>query len=341
MSGGTQPVRLAALVESADHVCARYRLRAFAPFLAAGGHTLELHALPRDWWGRLSVARSVRDADAIILQRKLLSRPEAAMLRRIARRLWFDFDDAVWLRDSYAARGFESPKRLRRFRATVRAAEAVIAGNAYLAEHATRSGARAAWVIPTCVDVRQYPVARHDGPGAELVWVGSSSTLRGLEAIAPLLNAIGEQVLGVRLKLVCDCFFQPGRLPVVECPWDEATEAAEIAAADIGISWVPDDPWSRGKCGLKVLQYMAAGLPVVTNPVGVHVEMVRHGETGFLATTETEWIDAVRALAGDPDLRRRMGGAGRRLVEERYSVEAGARLWANLIDGLTAGRATA
>ena len=86
---------------------------------------------------------------------------------------------------------------------------------------------------------------------------------------------------------------------------------------------------------------MAAGLPVVTNPVGVHVEMVRPGETGFLATTEAEWVEAVRTLAADPDLRRRMGAAGRKLAEDRYSVEAGAALWLNLIDGLTAGRASA
>jgi glycosyltransferase involved in cell wall biosynthesis len=334
-------VRLAALVESADHVCARYRLRAFAAPLAALGHTLDLHSLPRDWWGRLTVARSLKDADAVVLQRKLLSRPEVTVLKRAVRRLWFDFDDAIWMRDSYSPKGFESRKRLGRFRATVRAAEAVIAGNAYLAENATQAGARAAWVIPTCVDVEKYPVAQHSRESADLVWVGSSVTLRGLEAVTPLLNAIGEQVPGVRLKLISDRFFQPGRLPVVECPWTEATEAADIAAADIGISWVPDDPWSRGKCGLKILQYMAAGLPVVTNPVGVHSEMVRHGETGYLATTEAEWVNAIRTLAADAELRRRMGAAGRRVVEERYSIDAGARLWANLIDGLTAGRATA
>jgi glycosyltransferase involved in cell wall biosynthesis len=334
-------VRLAALVESAEHVCARYRLRAFAPALAAAGHSLELHPLPRDWWGRLTVAGGLKDADAVVVQRKLLSRPEVALLQRRVGRIWFDLDDAVWMRDSYAGKGFHSRKRLGRFRAIVRASEAVIAGNSYLAEHAMQAGARAAWVIPTCVDVHRYPVARHDREGAELVWVGSSATLRGLEQITPLLNAIGDRVPNVRLKMVCDRFFQPGRLPVIECPWAEETEAAEIAGADIGISWVPDDPWSRGKCGLKVLQYMAAGLPVVTNPVGVHVEMVRPGATGFLATTEAEWVEAVRVLADDPDLRRRMGAAGRKLVEECYSVEAGAALWLNLIDGLAAGRASA
>jgi glycosyltransferase involved in cell wall biosynthesis len=333
-------VRLAALVESVDHVCARYRLRAFEPHLRAAGHTLTLHPLPKDVWGRLAAARSVRDADAVILQRKLLSRPELALLRRRVRHLWYDVDDAIWLRDSYSAKGFDSRKRRGRFRATVRAAEAVVAGNAYLAEHATAAGARAAWVIPTCVDLARYPVARHDG-GADLVWVGSSSTIAGLKAISPVFSAVGRSVPGARLKLICDQFFHVPDLPVVETPWRVETEAAEIAAGAIGISWVPDDPWSRGKCGLKVLQYMAAGLPVVTNPVGVHSEMVRHGETGFLATTEAEWVEAVRALAADPDLRRRMGAEGRQRVAERYSVEAGAALWLNLIAGLTAGRASA
>jgi glycosyltransferase involved in cell wall biosynthesis len=334
-------VRLAALVESADHVCARYRLRAFEPHFRAAGHSLELHPVPKDVWGRLMLARAVRDADAVILQRKLLSRPEVAWLRRRIRRLWYDVDDAVWLRDSYAGKGFASRKRLGRFRAVVRAAEAVIAGNGYLAENATAAGARATWVIPTCVDVRRYPVARHDRETADLVWVGSSSTLRGLEAMTPLLDAIGHRAPGVRLKLICDRFFRIPSLPVVETPWAEETEASEIASADIGVSWVPDDPWSRGKCGLKVLQYMAAGLPVVTNPVGVHPELVRHGETGFLASSESDWAEAVRTLAADPALRREMGAAGRKLVEERYSVDVGARLWLNLIDGLTAGRASA
>ncbi|MGH7221957.1 MAG: glycosyltransferase, partial [Gemmataceae bacterium] len=106
----------------------------------------------------------------------------------------------------------------------------------------------------------------------------------------------------------------------------------EIARADIGISWIPDDSWSRGKCGLKVLQYLAAGLPVIANPVGVQVEMVKHGETGFLAQTPAEWIEAVRRLAQDPELRIRMGRAGRRLVETRYSVAVGAASWVRLLD---------
>ena len=107
-----------------------------------------------------------------------------------------------------------------------------------------------------------------------------------------------------------------------------------MAAADVGISWVPDDLWSRGKCGLKVLQYMAAGLPVVANPVGVQADLVRHGETGFLARTPAEWVEALRRLGADPELRCRLGAAGRRRVEAEFSVEAGAARWLTLLHGL-------
>jgi glycosyltransferase involved in cell wall biosynthesis len=129
------------------------------------------------------------------------------------------------------------------------------------------------------------------------------------------------------LKLICDRFVEFPGLPVERCVWSEAAEAQEIASADIGIGWVPDDPWSRGKCGLKVLQYQAAGLPVVANAVGVQSDFVRDGETGFIATTTEEWVKAIRMLAHDAALRRRLGAAGRQQVEARYSVDVGGRLW--------------
>jgi len=329
------------LVEHPEHVCCRYRLAAFRPFLEQAGHTLELVTMPRRWWSRLGLFSRLRGAN-VIVQRRLLAGWQRTLLRRAARRLLFDFDDAVFLRDSYAAQGLHDRRRLRRFIGMVRCADAVIAGNAFLAEQAARwTAERSIQVIPTCVDPQRYPLKPIDNrlevsekPGLELVWVGSSSTLRGLQAIAPLLEEIGRSVPGVRLKLLCDRFLTLRQLPVVPTPWTEANEAAEIARADVGISWLPDDAWSRGKCGLKVLQYLAAGLPVIANPVGVQSEMVRHGETGFLARTPAQWIEAVRRLAGDAELRQRMGRAGRRLVEKHYSVTVGAARWVRLLERL-------
>lgn len=334
-------VNLVALVESADHVCCRYRVAAFREPLAAAGVRLDVVPLPPTFVGRVRAHRAVRRADAVVVQRRLLSAVELALLRRWAKRIIFDFDDAVWLRDSYSPKGFESRKRERRFRATVRAADHVFAGNEVLAAEAARhTAAGNVTVVPTCVEPAAYPVARHDGAGGgvQLVWVGSSSTLKGLERFRDVLEAVGRAVPGTRLKLICDRFLALDHLPVDAVPWSEATEAAEIAAADVGIGWVPDDPWSRGKCGLKVLQYQAAGLPVVANPVGVQAAFVRDGVTGFRATAPDEWVAAVRRLAADADLRRRLGAAGRAQVEARYSVAAGARLWVGALHGLHEGR---
>jgi glycosyltransferase involved in cell wall biosynthesis len=332
-------VQLTALVERADHVCCRYRLAAFRPFLERAGHTIKLITLPRRPWKRLWLYQRLRGA-TVILQRKLLPPWEIALLRWTARSVVFDFDDAVFLRDSYAAKGLLDRRRLRRFAATIRACDAVAAGNAFLARSAARwTSPGRIYVVPTCVDPALYSatVLRPRDAGVQLVWVGSSSTLRGLETIRPMLEELGGRVPDVRLKIICDRFLRFDPLPVVACPWTEAGEAAEIAAADVGVSWIPDDDWSRGKCGLKSLQYMAAGLPVVANPVGVHVEMIRHGETGFLAETTEQWVEAVSRLARDPDLRQQMGAAGRRLLEEKYSVARGAERWLSLLRQLRRG----
>lgn len=329
-------MRVIALVESVEHVCCRYRIAAFREALASAGHPLAIRTLPTSTFGRLTIGSGLVSADAVIIQRKLLPRWAVALLRRQVRKLIFDFDDALWLRDSYAPQGFEDPKRLRRFQAIVAACDRVIAGNEYLASEAAKYTApERVRVIPTCVEPARYPLAPHSRhPGGQLVWVGSQSTLQGLERFSPTLSELGRRVPGVELKLICDRFLTIPDLPVRRCLWREETEAEEIAQADIGISWVPDDPWSRGKCGLKILQYQAAGLPVVTNPVGVHSRLVRDGVTGFIATTTEEWISAVARLIADPNLRRRLGAAGRQQVQADYSVAAGAQQWVAVLDQL-------
>jgi glycosyltransferase involved in cell wall biosynthesis len=334
-------VRLTALVERAEHVCARYRLAAFRPYLERAGHRLDFLPWPKRWWSWLAVPAALRQADAVIVQRRMLPRWQFALVRRGARRLLFDFDDAVFLRDSYARRGLHSVRRLHRFQRMVAAADAVVAGNPFLQTQARRwCAVEKIRVVPTCVDPARYPLAEHRctlAGGAQLVWIGSASTLRGLVAIKPLLEELGERLPGLQLKVICDRFPELTHLPVLRRAWSEVAEAEELAGADIGISYVPDDLWSLGKCGLKVLQYMAAGLPVVANPVGVQADLVRHGETGYLAETPEDWLEAVARLGDDPALRRRLGRAGRRLLEREYGVAVGGAAWVELLRGMESG----
>src|SRR4029077_14044194 len=135
-------------------------------------------------------------------------------------------------------------------------------------------------------------------------------------------KAVAAAVPGIRLRVICDRFPRDFPIPILAMSWAEDDAARQHAAGQIGVSWVPDDIWSRGKCGLKVLQYQSAGLPVVANPVGAHGEMIKTGETGILATSPDEWVAAVTLLASDARLRRKMGLIARQGVEANYSISA-------------------
>jgi glycosyltransferase involved in cell wall biosynthesis len=326
-----------ALVEAQNHVCCRYRIRAFEETLAASGWSLAIEPLATGLLQRLVQFGRVAEFDAVILQRKLLPGWQLRELRKRTKRLIFDFDDAVLYRDSYDRRGPYNHRRADRFQQTIQAADIVIAGNPFLAECCLKAGADydRVRVIPTCIDTESVLVEGSSSRAApvDLVWIGSASTLAGLDLQRPLWERIGREVPGLRLRMICDNFLRFDSLPVVDFPWSEATEAADIASADIGISWIPDDLWSRGKCGLKVLQYQAAGLPVVANPVGVHPEIIRPGVDGLLPSTADEWVEAVRRLADDPALRQRMGRAARASLEANYSVD----MWAPAFVAAVAG----
>jgi len=333
-------MKLVALIETPDHVCFRYRVGAFAESLAALG--IELEAMPLErGMRRVRQFLSLRRADAVLLQRKLLPFWQLQILRGAARRLIYDFDDAVFQRDSYSGKSPNSWMRLMRFWATVYAADAVIAGNDYLRQRvASYIETQRVYTIPTCVTPGRYPLAQHTRSDAaiRLVWIGQQSTLSSLGRMNEHLAAVGRARPGLELRIICNVAAEVPGVRVVPRNWSSATEAAELADGDIGITWLPDDAWSRGKCGLRVLQFLAAGLPVVANPVGMNREQVLPGETGFLASTPTEWAEAIVRLATDPPLRQRMGQAGRRLVEEHFSVARWGRQFAEVVAG-TAGPA--
>ena len=337
-------MRILGLFQYPDHVCFRYRLQAFRPYLEEAGHEVSFRGWPRWWLFESRFFRELEAADLVVVQRRLLSGWQLDRVRRATRALAFDFDDAVFLRDSFNRRGSASDRRRRGFARMVEAADVVVAGNAFLQDQA-REWARPERVrlVPTCLNFDEYTPASHapTKPTTHLVWIGSSSTLKGLEKIGEWLEYAGRTVDGLSLKLICDRSLRLAHLPVYFCPWAQATEARDLASADIGISWLPPDAWSQGKCGLKILQYMAAGLPVVANPVGVQAEMVRHGETGFLVNNAEEWQAAIRRLALEPGLRQRMGAKARARGEREFHVTQGAAAWLDILKMLCPSRAAA
>jgi glycosyltransferase involved in cell wall biosynthesis len=329
-------MKLLALIEGDNEVCCRYRIEAFAEAMAERQMMLEVVRFQKGLLARLGNLGKAKSADAVILQRKLLPRWQTLLLRKWSKRLIFDVDDAVFQRDSNSGKGPESRSRLSRYRAIAARADLVFAGNEYLRQTTSAwTDPQRVILLPTCIDTRKYRAALHRRVGREarLVFIGQQSTLRLLDTAREQLAAVGARMPGMEFRQICDRSAEFPGLHAVLRPWSTETEAAELADGDIGVAWMPDDSWSLGKCGLKVLQYMAAGLPVVANPVGVYREMVIHGETGFLASTPDEWADAVAALARDPQLRTKLGGAGRYLAEKRYSVSQWGARFAELVRG--------
>ena len=324
-----------ALIESPNHVCYRYRIEAFAWELARRDIMLEVAPMDHGLVPRIQRLLAVRHADVVILQRKLLPLWQLRLLRHLAPRLIYDVDDSLFQRDSYSRKGPESWACLAGFWATVYAADAVTVGNRYLKSCVDAYvDSHKVHVVPTCVDPARYPLAQHKrGPATtKLVWIGQQSMLPSLGLAGEHLAAASGRLPGMELRVICDHFPDLEGVSVVRRTWSSAGETAELADADIGVNWLPDDSWSRGKCGLKVLQYMAAGLPVVANPVGMNREMIIHGQTGLLASTPHEWAEAIERLASNPKLRQEMGRRGRRLVEERFGVEQWAPRFAAIVE---------
>jgi glycosyltransferase involved in cell wall biosynthesis len=209
----------------------------------------------------------------------------------------------------------------RKMRPLLRRAKAATCGNDYLKDYVCQYCPNSR-VVPTVVDARLYTprgIQRQEGAPITIGWVGSPSTWAYVRPLTPVLRqlvragnvefrAIG---VGAKSKTIDEFEF---------VDWALESEVAEIRRFDIGIMPLTDDAWSRGKCGYKLIQYMASGLPVVASPVGVNRNIVRHGENGFLASTNEEWERSLTTLIADLPLRARMGAEGRQLVEKDYSL---------------------
>jgi glycosyltransferase involved in cell wall biosynthesis len=306
-----------------------YRVDQYLPYLHANGVTTSIFRTPKNPFSRIGTFMRLRRYDAVVVQRKLFNMFWLGLLKSCARRLILDMDDAIMF--SSDALNPHSQTRRKRFAAMVQACDAVIAGNGFLKQTTLEICPNATvYVIPTVADVHSRPMKNHETRNEIAIgWLGSSSTIKYLELVKPVLKAISETFPRVRIKIVSNEF--PYWDFIDKKTWKREDETSDLIAMDIGIMPLEDTLWTRGKCGFKLIQYMSAGLPVVASAVGANCEIVSDKETGFLCHNSVEWSESLSNLIEDHLLRSRMGKFGRLRAEGLYSVKSQAPSYLNVL----------
>ncbi len=244
-------------------------------------------------------------------------------------KLVFDFDDSIWLQDENANQSiFQKLKNPAKTGRIISYCDLTIAGNEYLANYA-RQHSENVTIIPTTIDLNEYTkVNVEKDDGICIGWSGSFSTIKHFESSLEALRIIKEKYQDqVYFKVIGDGYYMHEELDIQGLPWKADSEVSDLCEIDIGIMPLPDDDWSKGKCGLKGLQYMALEIPTIMSPVGVNADIIHDGENGFLAGSTEEWVAKLSALIEDEKLRIKMGKAGRATVEQQYSVAVNQDKW--------------
>lgn len=332
----------------------RYRVHQFVPFLESHGVRCELrelvkpdlyrilykpgHRLEKAWRfaagaaGRVKDLKDARDYDVLFVYRECFPFGPALMERQLAqtgRPMVFDFDDAIYLSSGSGIKDLvRAPEKTH---VITQLADEVIVCNEHLRRLCLAYNKNVS-VIPTSVDTelqfhaRGYdqPLPPANGAAVRLGWIGSHSTAKYLKRLGPVLARVAQRhpvelfVVGAGRDIE-----MPG-VKVVNKAWSLATELDDFRSIDIGLYPLEDDLWELGKTSFKTIQYMAVGVPGVISRVGTALDIVRDGENGLLAGSDDEWVDKICRLIEDPQLRQRIGAAGRRTAVEGFSVASNA-----------------
>jgi glycosyltransferase involved in cell wall biosynthesis len=332
----------------------RYRLWQYLPLFEREGHAIEVRplldssylshlyqrgkrsvrSLAFGYARRLFSALDISRFDAVICEQEALPFLPVAiekLFRRKHVRFFLDFDDAAHIK--YAGH----PTLQSKISSLMNTADGVVVGNACLRSYASQFTPRVS-VIPTVLDISRYPLhpesAYRPNDEVRIGWIGTPSTSAFLQGLSHVFHALQKKFCNLHFRFVGAA---PGmstlglNADIVE--WSEKTEVELLAGCDLGIMPLPDTDFTRGKCGLKLIQYMACWLPTVASPVGANCEIIEDGKTGFLAGTDQDWINKLSVLIVNSGLRRELGSAGRRRVEQRYTLESGFARWKKVLDG--------
>ncbi len=306
-----------------------FRVYQFAEPLRTAGIELDVEPVARfrDW-------TRARSYDVVLVQKRLLRTGRIRQLRRDARRLVYDVDDAIWEPHGRRHSWFTRWRTRRRLQRIVRLADQCIAANEVLAAHLRAEGGRVA-VLPMALDERvwQRPPPRPPAATVRVGWAGHPVNLRYLEALEPALREVQRQ--SPEVEFVVFSGAPPGfrELRCRHLPFASGGEREAVLGFDIGLLPLPGGAFSEGKSPIKGLQYLACGIPCVASPLGATCEMFRSGETALFAEDHGGWIEGILKLVRDPVLRQRLGQQGRGEFEARHTLGALVEPLAGLLCG--------
>jgi glycosyltransferase involved in cell wall biosynthesis len=262
--------------------------------------------------------------DLIFVQREALMLGTSFFERLLAKKtppLVFDFDDAIWFPNKEGGnKALSFLKKPAKTKEIVSIANFVIAGNKYLATYAEQFCDKVV-VIPTTIDLSYHHSSEHQTDSICIGWTGSFSTLPYFELLLPVLSLLKKEFPKLEFKVIVDEKKYYPELKTHTTKWNKQTEIEELNSISIGIMPLPNNEWTKGKCGFKGLQYMALKKPCVMSPIGVNTEIIECGKNGFLAQTDEEWYNYLKMLIEDTKLQKELGEKGYQTIQERYSLE--------------------
>lgn len=278
--------------------------------------------------------------DIVFVQREALMIGSIFFEKKIAKskaKFVFDFDDSIWLMDtSEGNKKFEWLKNPLKTAKNIALADRIFAGNAYLANYAKHYNTNVT-LVPTTIDTDFHKPLKLNKNKDKITigWSGSITTIKHFEYALPYLTKIKNKYQDkVEFVVMGDQSYMNEELGIKGIPWAAESEVKVLNSFDIGIMPLPDDEWAKGKCGLKGLSYMACGVTTIMSPVGVNNDIIEHGENGYLASSEEEWINCLSLLIEDAELRKHIGENARNTVEEKYSVNAIKELYLKELNSL-------
>jgi glycosyltransferase involved in cell wall biosynthesis len=311
-------------------------------FYNPGNYSKKFYVFLKSMFIRLRDVLKASSYDIIFIQREAFMTGTVFFENRFARsgaKVVFDFDDAIWHDNvSDANKGFSWLKKPEKIVEIISHSHLIIAGNHFLAAFAKQFNDNVK-IIPTTINTDEYKRAEKSSASETVCigWSGSLTTIKHFELAIPFLTELKKKYGdGITIKVIGDGTYVNKELGIKGIPWNSKDEIKELSTFDIGIMPLPDDEWSKGKCGLKGLQYMALEIPAIMSPVGVNTEIIQDGVNGFLANTNEEWINRISTLIDNAPLRCTMGKAARQTIIEKYSVLSQQSYYLQVFDALIA-----